>query len=585
MKKFIPFILFILIGKMGFAQQYPLFTNYLMNEYGFNPALAGANPYVDTRLTYRTQWVGIEDAPKTQILTINSPLKSGGALGLGGTLYNDVAGQMKRTGFSLGGSYGIKVGGDSTNVSMLRIGLTGGMYSFQLSDELLAKNDNDPTLMAGMEKTWHPDLNVGVHLDLKNGIFVGVSTPQLLRRNIDFLDDQNAETTNLVPHIFGVLGYNFRMNETVILQPSALIKYVDTAPLQVDFSVRAEFQKKYWAGLAYRSNDAVSAMLGIDLTQSLMAAYAYDFTLSDLNKGSRGSHEITIGLRLGMKKDRDKDGVLDKDDPCPDEPGPVENQGCPEEEEEEDDEEEEEDEDPNGDKDEDGVLNKDDKCPKVKGLKSNDGCPLGDRDNDGLRDDVDLCPDIAGLPANNGCPLMDRDKDGIIDDKDACPDEAGPLRLEGCPESKVDADGDGIPDKYDNCPNSKGNGPNGCPVATAEEKAILDLAIQNLYFDTDKDKIKPHSFQYLDKLAEVMVLHPDWRIQMTGHADDRGSDEYNLDLSKRRVESAMFYLINRGMKRSQLITEYYGERKPAAANVSESTRRLNRRVEMAFVFN
>jgi len=70
----------------------------------------------------------------------------------------------------------------------------------------------------------------------------------------------------------------------------------------------------------------------------------------------------------------------------------------------------------------------------------------------------------------------------------------------------------------------------------------------------------------------------------SGHTDSRGSDEYNLDLSKRRVEAAMFYLINRGMKRQQLITEYYGERKPAAANVSEQSMQLNRRVEMEFVF-
>lgn len=582
MKKFILFIAFILIGTIGFAQQVPLFTNYLMNEYGFNPALAGANSYIDTRLTYRTQWVGIEDAPKTQILTINSPLKSG-PIGVGGAIYNDQAGQMKRTGFSLGVSYGIQVGGDSLSKSMLRIGLTGGMYSFRLSEDLLAQNVNDPTLMGGMEKTWQPDLNVGVHLDLRNGIFAGVSTPQLLRRNIDFADDQNAQTSNFVPHIYGVLGYNFKMNETVTLQPSALIKYVDTAPVQVDFSVKATFQEKYWAGLAYRSEDAVSMLLGIDLTQSLTAAYAYDYTLSDLNEGSKGSHEIMVGLRLGMKKDRDKDGVLDKDDPCPDEPGPVENQGCPEEEEE--DEEEEEEDDPEGDNDEDGVLNKDDKCPEVPGLKTNEGCPLGDRDNDGLRDDLDLCPDVPGLAVNNGCPLSDRDGDGIVDDKDVCPDEAGPLRLEGCPESKADADGDGIPDIYDKCPNSRGNSADGCPVATAEEKAILDLAIRNLYFDTDKDKIKSRSFQYLDKLAEVMVTHPDWRIRMTGHADSRGSDEYNLDLSKRRVEAAMFYLINRGMSRQQLITEYYGERQPAASNVSERTMQLNRRVEMAFVFN
>jgi len=485
MKKILLFLSIFWFNQEGFAQQVPLFTNYIVNEYGFNPALAGSNPYLDARLTYRTQWVGIDDAPRTQILTAHGPLKDS-PLGVGGTVYNDIAGRLKRTGFAIGGSIGFKLGSpqtieskkskketegrDSTAVkkvpkqktSMLRVGVTGGAYGFQIREGALIKDQDDETVLMGMNRQWHPDLNIGVHLDLVNGVFAGVSAPQLLRRDINLGNDTNDGTTDLVPHFYGVLGYNFRLNDKIVLQPSALLKYVNSAPLQIDFSAKAQFQERYWIGASYRSGDAVSAIVGIDLSRNLFAAYAYDYTLSGLKAQSQGSHEITIGIRIGSKKDRDKDGVIDEEDPCPDTPGPVENQGCPEEDEEEEDKEL----DPEEDEDDDGVKNKDDKCPEDAGLKTNAGCPLGDRDEDGLRDDLDLCPDEAGLVAQNGCPLKDRDKDGIIDDKDVCPDDPGPLRLEGCPEAKADADGDGIPDHLDECPNSQGKNGEGCPVRT-----------------------------------------------------------------------------------------------------------------------
>ena len=114
MKKKLLFIIILIAAANAtlLAQQYPLFTNYLMNEYGFNPALAGSNPYLDARFTYRTQWVGIEDAPKTQLFTANGSLKDS-PIGIGGMLYNDMAGQIEKTGFGVGGSYKLKIGGDS----------------------------------------------------------------------------------------------------------------------------------------------------------------------------------------------------------------------------------------------------------------------------------------------------------------------------------------------------------------------------------------------------------------------------------------------------------------------------------------
>ena len=86
------------------AQQYPLFSNYLMNDYGFNPAVAGSRSYWDVKATYRTQWVGLDGAPETQLISFHGPVKP---IGLGGYFFNDTAGRLKRTGGTGTFSYGI----------------------------------------------------------------------------------------------------------------------------------------------------------------------------------------------------------------------------------------------------------------------------------------------------------------------------------------------------------------------------------------------------------------------------------------------------------------------------------------------
>ncbi len=143
---------------------------------------------------------------------------------------------------------------------------------------------------------------------------------------------------------------------------------------------------------------------------------------------------ITLGRE---SNDRDKDGVIDKKDDCPDVAGLKDLKGCP-------------------DKDGDGVADKDDACPDEKGLDKFKGCP--DKDGDGVIDKEDACPDIAGLAELKGCP--DKDGDGVADKDDVCPDEKGLVKLKGCP----DKDGDGIADKDDACPDVAGlEAFKGCP--------------------------------------------------------------------------------------------------------------------------
>ncbi|HCR77166.1 MAG TPA: hypothetical protein DIW37_12330, partial [Chryseobacterium sp.] len=121
----------------------------------------------------------------------------------------------------------------------------------------------------------------------------------------------------------------------------------------------------------------------------------------------------SLNFRFG-NRDRDKDGILDKDDLCPDTPGLPEFQGCP-------------------DTDGDGVPDKDDQCPDVAGPVENNGCPWPDTDGDGVIDKDDACPTVAGPAENNGCPWPDTDGDGILDKDDACPTVPGLPEYNGCP--------------------------------------------------------------------------------------------------------------------------------------------------------
>ncbi|WP_437507377.1 OmpA family protein [Sorangium sp. So ce1099] len=280
--------------------------------------------------------------------------------------------------------------------------------------------------------------------------------------------------------------------------------------------------------------------------------------------------------------DRDKDGIPNEQDACPDVPGvgdadPKKN-GCPP-----------------SDRDEDGILDRVDACPDTPGVANDDpkkhGCPPpGDRDKDTILDDVDACPDEAG-PANedpkkHGCPPPpDKDGDGVIDAEDACPDIPG-LRTtdpatNGCP---GDRDGDTVRDDKDACPDERGKpnedpAKNGCPVAvrvTEQEIVIL----QQVQFDTGKATIKKESDDLLDEVAGVLKEHPEiTKIEVQGHTDPRGGRAYNVRLSQARSESVTKALVKRGVEAERLTSKGYGPDVPIADNDTDEGRQKNRRVQ------
>lgn len=248
------------------------------------------------------------------------------------------------------------------------------------------------------------------------------------------------------------------------------------------------------------------------------------------------------------------------------------------------------------DSDGDGVPDSDDACPREAAGPDPDpeplhrGCPARDADGDGLVDHLDRCPTTpAGAhpdPDRAGCPDADDDHDGVLNHDDRCPTRPAGLHPDperpGCPAS--DRDGDTVPDAVDACPDQPGAPSpdpkkNGCPgmVRVELDRLTIDRPV---YFATDKDRILSKSFPVLRALADALKATPEIkRISIDGHADVRGSAEYNMDLSLRRAANIRAFLIEQGISPARLESRGFGNTRPADSNETEVGRAKNRRVE------
>jgi OmpA-OmpF porin, OOP family len=229
------------------------------------------------------------------------------------------------------------------------------------------------------------------------------------------------------------------------------------------------------------------------------------------------------------------------------------------------------------DRDGDGVNDDVDRCPDTPGLASLNGCP--DRDGDGIADMDDKCPDVAGVAKYQGCPIPDTDGDGINDEQDKCPTVAGVARYQGCP--IPDTDGDGVNDEEDKCPSRPGPASNqGCPEIKKEVIEKVNYAAKNIFFATASSKLLAKSFKSLNEVANLMKADETLMLDIDGHTDSQGSDEYNQKLSEERADAVRQYLIGRGIGDTRLKSTGYGESKPVADNNTAAGRQKNRRTEM-----
>ncbi len=318
------------------AQQRPHYTQYVINPYIINPAIAGIDNYTDVKLSVRDQWVGLNGAPRTMYFTIQGPIGKddyrtsstsfdvpgenprGKAYwqsytaaephhGIGLTIINDRTGSFNR--FSAAATYAYHLGLNATtnlaagfSAGITRVGVDKSKTDFGGGDP------SDPALGAaydGIINKIRPDLSFGLWLYSRD-FFVGVSGQQIIPQKLIFEDDAAILVKGkLVPHLFLTAGYRVLLNDDVNAIPSLMLKYVTTGPkgnqFQPEANVKFQYQDLLWVGGSYRFKDGYAGMLGINVSNTFNVSYAYDFTTTQLNTVSRGTHEIVLGFLLGNK--------------------------------------------------------------------------------------------------------------------------------------------------------------------------------------------------------------------------------------------------------------------------------------------
>ncbi|OBQ54179.1 type IX secretion system membrane protein PorP/SprF [Tamlana sp. s12] len=293
------FALLVLLGVN--AQQDPQYTQYMYNMNVINPAYAGSRGDLAIGLLHRSQWVGIEGAPKTSTFSIHSP--TGKNVGLGLSVVSDQIGPIEENNVYADFSYTLNLGGEHRlalglkgGASFQNIGLfndIGNGYVVDANDEAFSENTNNTYLNIGTGIFYYTD-----------NYYVSFSIPNMLKNT--YLDvSNNGDTYKFgsdVVHYFLSAGYVFNLSENTKFKPSFLLKSAFNAPTSLDVSANFLFFERFEAGATYRLDDSVGAMVNFEILSGLRVGYAYDYTTSELNVESSGSHEIMLLFDLNFPK-------------------------------------------------------------------------------------------------------------------------------------------------------------------------------------------------------------------------------------------------------------------------------------------
>ena len=299
--KFIIFVL-IITGISANAQQDAQFTQYMYNTININPAYAGSRGCLSVFGLHRTQWVGLDGAPVTNTLSINTPVDDT-SIGLGLSVLNDRIGPSNETNVAGDFSYTIPTSenyqlsfGVKASINFLNVDFT-RLNIFDNSDSRFANN---------VDNKFSPNIGAGLYLHSEN-TYVGLSVPNILET--EHFDRSSGTPANKFSakdrmNFYVIAGHVFDLNENIKFKPAALAKIVTGAPLQVDVTANFMFNEKFVVGLAYRWSAALSALVGFQVNDSWYIGYGYDLETTRLAGYNSGSHEVFLRYELFNKYDK-----------------------------------------------------------------------------------------------------------------------------------------------------------------------------------------------------------------------------------------------------------------------------------------
>ncbi len=313
---------------------------------------------------------------------------------------------------------------------------------------------------------------------------------------------------------------------------------------------------------------------------ALRTEYRWILSIGADSYDNRGASFIYGQWTAGLQylptgpRDSDKDGIADEDDACPEKPEDLDEyqdiDGCP---------------DPDNDGDNVADIHEtcDNEPEDLDGFEDSDGCPDPDNDGDEILDGADRCPNEPGTQATGGCP--DADEDGVADAQDECPAAAGFAEAFGCP----DEDDDHVPDYRDDCPDVAA--PDGIDARRSDgcsRKAYITsdriVITEPVSFSTGRAVLRRSASAVLDDVVSVLErVDGITQLQVEGHTDSRGEDDANMELSQRRAEAVVEYLVSKGVSAERLIAKGFGEEKAVADNETAEGRAANERIEFNIV--
>ncbi len=285
----------LMVGENLLAQQQGVYSNFLMNDIYYNPAIVGSKNVHIANMSYRKQWVGFAGAPTLMTGNFYGSIKNQGKMGYGVSLTSESTGLTQNNTIYLNYAHHFKL----TETLKLGLGIKPGLmqYRVKLYDAQLA-DEGDEVLTGNVYSASAIDMSAGFNL-YSDKFFVMASASHMLGNSIQF----TTYNSNLAFHFNGIAGYNFKFKKKNFeLQPSVMVKYVSPIPVQVTGMLKGTFSNKFWVGLIYRSNDAAGISAGLNIKERFTVAYGYDYTLSRLSNYQSGSHEVMLSFIITKKK-------------------------------------------------------------------------------------------------------------------------------------------------------------------------------------------------------------------------------------------------------------------------------------------
>lgn len=266
------------------GQQQFMITQYMYNGLALNPAYAGIHDGVSASFLTRHQWVGIEGAPSTQLVSVHAPLQYK-PISLGALVYRDVIGVRKEHTGYFSYAYRIRIKGDTK----LSFGLQANVH--QLNQDFTQGEADDPgDPLLNDDNSVKINAGSGIMLHSKK-FYVGFSVPQMMKTK--FGSNSLVTNSRLVQHYYVTAGYVIAFPNDIILKPNILIKAVGNAPAQLDLNMNVLLKRVLWLGVSHRWKESFDLLAAFQISPQMQIGYAFDLNNNDL---SRTSHELMLNF-------------------------------------------------------------------------------------------------------------------------------------------------------------------------------------------------------------------------------------------------------------------------------------------------